>query len=201
MSLPRVGEVVGQHLGRPRRLPYGSGGPHLDEPRHHLLSAGYRPTVVTGDGALGWPTAAPYDRLIAIASVPSVPPSWVAQVRDGGVIVISLWRDLCGGPLVRLDVQGDTAQGFFLPQPGGFMPVRSAATTPAALSRAVKPTGHTRGTDVPSRVLHHPDAGLWLALRLPGLTWLGFTPDGGHDQTWLFAPTDPEQWSTTPTPH
>ncbi len=29
-------------------------------------------------------------------------------------------------------------------------------------------------------------SGLWIALLIPGVTWLGFTPDGGSEQFWLF---------------
>ncbi len=35
-------------------------------------------------------------------------------------------------------------------------------------------------------MLHHRDAGLWLALRVRDVTWLGFTPHGSHKQLWLF---------------
>lgn len=155
--------------------------------RHHLADAGYRPTVATGDGEQGWADGAPYNRLIATVSVSAVPRAWIAQVRDGGSIVTSLWRDLGGGPLVRLEVNGGTAQGFFLRESGGFMPVRSAKRATAALAAAVKQTGDGRVATVSSGVLHDADAGLWIALQVRDVTWLGFTPDGGHDQVWLFA--------------
>jgi protein-L-isoaspartate(D-aspartate) O-methyltransferase len=158
-----------------------------DLARQRLTAAGYHPRVVTGDGALGWPDGAPYDRLIATVSVPVVSPAWLAQVRDGGVIVVSLWRDLGGGPLLRLEVNGGNGQGFFLTEAGGFMPVRAAHRASAALSAAVKQTGTTRSTRHPSGILHHPDAGLWLALQVPSVTWLGFAEDGRSEQMWLFA--------------
>lgn len=157
-----------------------------EQARRCLTTAGYAPTVVTGDGERGWPSGAPFDRLIATVSVPAVPSAWLAQVRDGGTIVTSLWRDLGGAPLVRLEVNEGTAQGFFLAQPGGFMPVRSAQQTKAALATAVKQTGHSRTARVPSGVLRGDDAGLWPALQVPGVSWLGFTPNGGYDQLWLF---------------
>jgi len=40
--------------------------------------------VVTGDGALGCPQRAPYDRLIATCELPQIPGAWLAQVRPGG---------------------------------------------------------------------------------------------------------------------
>ena len=155
--------------------------------RQRLSSLGYLLSVVPTDGEQGWPDNGPYDRLIATVSVPAVPPAWLAQVRDGGVIVVSLWRDLGGGPLVRLEVNGGSGQGFFLAEAGGFMPIRAADRATAALSTAIKQSGTTRATRHRSFVLHHADAGLWLALQVPGVTWLGFTPEGGSEQVWLFA--------------
>lgn len=68
-----------------------------EQARQRLAAAGYRPAVVTGDGELGWPDGGRFDRLIATVSVPEVPSAWLRQVRDGGLIVVSLWRDLGGG--------------------------------------------------------------------------------------------------------
>ena len=157
--------------------------------RECLDTAGYRPTLVVGDGHDGWPTGAPYDGLIATVSVASVPAVWLSQVRDGGVIVVSLWRDLGGGPLVRLDVNEGTAQGFFLAEAGGFMPVRSVTKAAQALTAAAKQSGSgaTRSAVVPGAMLHEPEVGLWLALRVSGVTWLGLTDNDGDEQTWMFA--------------
>ncbi|GAA1649109.1 ATP-grasp peptide maturase system methyltransferase [Actinoplanes couchii] len=155
--------------------------------RQRLNLAGHQPTTVVGDGQQGWGSGAPYDRLIATVSVPGVPAAWLSQVRDGGVIVVSLWRDLGGGPLVRLNVDDGIAQGLFLPEAGGFMPVRSVAKARQALSIAAKQTGVSRPATVPGEVLHEPEIALWIALRVPVVTWLGFTPEEGGLQTWLFA--------------
>jgi len=57
-----------------------------------------------------------------------------------------------------------------------------------ALAAAVQQTGRSRTARVRSGVLHEPDAGLWIALRVRDVAWLGFTPTGGHEQVWLFAP-------------
>lgn len=156
--------------------------------RIHLAEAGYRPTVVTAEGQDGWPSEAPYDRLIATVSVPAVPTAWLQQVRTGGSVLVSLWRDLGGGPLIRLTVNDGEAQGFFLPQSGGFMPVRNVEKAIQYLGTAIKQTGQTRNTTTASSVLREPHAGLWLALQVPDTTWLGFTPDGGSEQLWLFSP-------------
>lgn len=44
-------------------------------------------TVIHGDGELGWPGGAPYDRVIATAAVLHISPAWVAQTRTHGRIV------------------------------------------------------------------------------------------------------------------
>jgi protein-L-isoaspartate(D-aspartate) O-methyltransferase len=42
----------------------------------------------TGDGALGWPDAAPFDRVIVTAAAPAVPPALVAQLAAGGRMIL-----------------------------------------------------------------------------------------------------------------
>jgi protein-L-isoaspartate(D-aspartate) O-methyltransferase len=43
-----------------------------------------------GDGALGWPEAAPFDRIIVTAAAAAVPPELVAQLRPGGRLILPL---------------------------------------------------------------------------------------------------------------
>ena len=45
-------------------------------------------TACTGDGTLGWPEEAPFDRIICGAAAPEVPQPWVDQLADGGRIVL-----------------------------------------------------------------------------------------------------------------
>lgn len=91
-----------------------------------LLACGYTPTLVVGDGTTGHPEGAPYDRIIATCSATTIPASWVAQLRPGGLMLTNLHRDLGGGALalLRRDEHGQM-RGRFLPDYGGFMPVRS----------------------------------------------------------------------------
>jgi protein-L-isoaspartate(D-aspartate) O-methyltransferase len=59
--------------------------------RDHLASAGYPDvTVVTADGAAGYPPSAPYDRVIATVGVSDLAPSWLDQMSPGGRIVVPL---------------------------------------------------------------------------------------------------------------
>lgn len=45
-------------------------------------------TYGVGDGTLGWPEHAPYDRIIVTAAAPRVIPDLLAQLADGGRLVI-----------------------------------------------------------------------------------------------------------------
>ena len=45
---------------------------------------------VVGDGTLGWPDAAPYDRMVAAAAAQQIPPALWEQLREGGILVIPL---------------------------------------------------------------------------------------------------------------
>ena len=44
--------------------------------------------VRVGNGALGWPDEAPFDRIIVTAGGPSIPPPLVQQLADGGRMVL-----------------------------------------------------------------------------------------------------------------
>ncbi len=95
--------------------------------RHRLADLGYHPRLGTVDGTAGWPDHAPYDRIIATCSVPTIPIAWVDQVRSGGAILSDL--QLGGASaLVRLHVDAErSATGRFLSYSGLFMAARRSA--------------------------------------------------------------------------
>ena len=64
--------------------------PYLAERAGRILSElGYRNVVIAvRDGTLGWPERAPYDRIVATAGAPRVPPALTEQLADGGILVI-----------------------------------------------------------------------------------------------------------------
>jgi SAM-dependent methyltransferase len=114
-----------------------------DLARDRLAQAGYRPTVIAGDGTVGWPALAPYDRLIATCAVEVIPPAWLAQVRPGGRIVVPI-----GTGLAILTVDGvDAAHGPFLPESAYFMPLR-ADNAPLDISRLLQAVAES---DAPTR--------------------------------------------------
>ncbi|MFF8170067.1 methyltransferase domain-containing protein [Streptomyces chartreusis] len=90
-------------------------GSSAREARKRLNDAGFDPVSVIGDGAEGYAEGAPYDRLIATASIGSVPRRWVEQTKPGGII-LAPWGPTYGGEaIVRLTVAEDgTASGSFI---------------------------------------------------------------------------------------
>ena len=53
-----------------------------------LRELGYQNVFVrTGDGSLGWPEEAPFDRIIVTAAAEECPPALWQQLREGGVLV------------------------------------------------------------------------------------------------------------------
>ncbi|HIP65549.1 MAG TPA: protein-L-isoaspartate(D-aspartate) O-methyltransferase [Pyrodictium sp.] len=58
--------------------------------RRNLARTGYldRVTLIIGDGSMGYPPAAPYDRIIVTAAAPEVPPPLIDQLARNGIMVI-----------------------------------------------------------------------------------------------------------------
>jgi protein-L-isoaspartate(D-aspartate) O-methyltransferase len=66
--------------------------PLLDEAFERLMSMGIRNVRFRfGDGTLGWPEAAPFDRILIAAGAPHVPRDLLlGQLKDGGVAVVPI---------------------------------------------------------------------------------------------------------------
>jgi protein-L-isoaspartate(D-aspartate) O-methyltransferase len=68
--------------------------PLAESARRTLASLGYQNVHVrTGDGYLGWPDHAPYDRVMVTAAPEEVPQALVDQLRVGGLLAIPVGRD------------------------------------------------------------------------------------------------------------
>lgn len=86
-----------------------------------LARAGYtNVTVREGDGALGVPEAAPFDRVMVSAGVADVAPAWVAQLGEDGRLVIPfchtsvLGPPITSGVLLTIHKDGNGLYGEFL---------------------------------------------------------------------------------------
>ncbi|MFI9554256.1 methyltransferase domain-containing protein [Nonomuraea endophytica] len=92
----------------------------------NLKDAGSSPAAIAGDGAVGYPDHAPYDRVHVTCGVRDIPYAWVAQTRPGGVIVLP-WMPP-GQPMgmqLRLDVLDDGSAMGHLTGGAAFMMMRS----------------------------------------------------------------------------
>jgi protein-L-isoaspartate O-methyltransferase len=87
---------------------------------------GYDVEVITGNGELGCPRRAPFDRVIATASTHTIPYPWVEQTRDGGLIVVSYNGEHHDGAMLVLEVSGGVARGRADGE-AHFMPLRGQA--------------------------------------------------------------------------
>ncbi|HZV49754.1 MAG TPA: methyltransferase domain-containing protein [Candidatus Dormibacteraeota bacterium] len=121
-----------------------------------LADLGYRPRLAVADGRLGYPPAAPYDRIIATCSVRRIPTSWLAQTRPGGIIVANLQGDHTSAT-VRLVVGGNgSAEGRFLPDDAAFIEIEGEEER-TRLSMQELADRWIRG-EAPTRPAHVPEA-------------------------------------------
>ena len=103
----------------------------IEQARGHLASAGHSGVRLhAGDGGPGWPEAAPFDRIVATVGCPDIPPAWLDQLADGGVLLVPLLMRGFWAPLLRLKKRGTTVTGAFC-GPSGFMTLQGAHHTDA----------------------------------------------------------------------
>lgn len=76
-----------------------------------LRELGYRNvTVRLGDGYLGWPKEAPFDRIILTAAPPNMVQTLVNQLRNGGRLIAPVGEGTQVLVIVDKDAQGRTQQ-------------------------------------------------------------------------------------------
>jgi len=96
-----------------------------EDARAHLRAAERpRVRVITGDGYAGYAERAPYDRLIATASVRDVPLAWRDQMREGGLLMVPL-RFGPGAQIVATFRRNGDALESVEAVSGGAMPLRT----------------------------------------------------------------------------
>ncbi|WP_425833631.1 methyltransferase domain-containing protein [Streptomyces fractus] len=170
--------------------------------RAHLAAAEYRTTVVTGDGARGWPRRAPYDRIMATCALRSVPAGWLGQCAAGARILAPLSTGLVALDVLR-DVEGRPyAEGRFLHTSAYFMALRGGADDRASEPR-VGGLPHPVLRDELFRFLLTLTAGhldpqgtlaLWEREGRPARERFGVTVRGERQWAWLDDPDGPHTW-------
>ncbi|MGW1072757.1 methyltransferase domain-containing protein [Streptomyces sp. NPDC002537] len=170
-----------------------------DAARAHLAAAGFHPTVVTGDGALGCPSRAPFDRTVATCALSSVPPAWIAQSRPGGLVLAPLATGLIA---LRVTDAGH-AEGRFLRTAAYFVPLRGAAERPPPPDRGGLPPRLLRNDQFQfllalSRAAPVDALALWQDEGHPTRERYGVTVAGDRQWAWLDAPDGPWRWELSP---
>lgn len=187
----------------------------VSEAERRLATLGYTPTLAATDGVEGYPSGAPYDRIIATCGVNHVPPAWIRQLGDGGRIVAPLDGTHEGGLMVLDKTAPDEMTGGFDAMLVFFMPMRedpnqSWGSARVVASAGIRGVSHYGTTDLNPRALLSDEHDWWLFLRLHlrGATF-GHTLDqhGQRDGISVhtadssaiaaFAATDDGCWPTT----
>lgn len=87
-----VAEIVGKegHVYTIERIPA-----LVEKSKENLNKTGYsdRVTVIEGDGTIGYPDKAPYDRVYGTASAPKIPEPLKEQLKIGGKLIIPMGSD------------------------------------------------------------------------------------------------------------
>jgi len=81
-----IAELIGEegHLYTVERIPW-----LVEFSMKNMKRAGYKNVTVThGDGTLGLPEHAPYDKISVTCAAPDVPPPLIEQLKTGGKMVI-----------------------------------------------------------------------------------------------------------------
>ncbi|WP_413809157.1 ATP-grasp peptide maturase system methyltransferase [Streptomyces sp. OE57] len=155
-----------------------------------LEAAGYSTWTMTGDGLLGHPRRAPYDRVIATCAVRRVPHTWVRQTKPGGTILATLspgsWA--YGTGLAKIAVNDDgTAEGRIIGE-SSFMQARSQAPVPLAgdLSARAAYADSEREAKVPPTLLEKWMPAFLTQLAAPGAQLVRATRSDGRRQLYVF---------------
>jgi protein-L-isoaspartate(D-aspartate) O-methyltransferase len=168
--------------------------------RRALAATGYRAvSVITGDGAEGYPPGAPYDRVISTAAAAEVPHAWVAQTRPGGRVLTPWGTAFYPGGLLALIVgqDGTTATGGIV-GPAAFMWLRAQRIPRYRTSRIVREddTTTTSTTDLhPWHVAGDVHAATAIGLRVPRCENF-YHPDSSEAGTLYLVDQHSRSWAT-----
>ncbi|MFD4577526.1 ATP-grasp peptide maturase system methyltransferase [Streptomyces sp. NPDC058417] len=155
-----------------------------------LETAGYSTWTLTGDGLLGHPRRAPYDRVIATCAVRRIPHTWIRQTRPGGIVLATVggtWQ--YGTGLAKVTVAADgTAEGQIIGR-SSFMQARSQAEEPIGgdLSARTAYADSERETTVSPLLLEDWMPAFLAQLAAPGTRFTRATSPQGS-RLYLFDP-------------
>jgi protein-L-isoaspartate(D-aspartate) O-methyltransferase len=163
----------------------------VERAEENLSAAGCtRVTVLTADGALGYPDNAPYDRVIATVGVWDLAPAWLDQLVPKGRIVVPLdlrgvqrsvaferagdhWTSLSAKPCGFMRMRGSLAgpeRTYLLDASSGLtisLPEARELEAEAVVEAIDSPQAQARTGVTPSAYELLDGLGLWLAIRDP----------------------------------
>ncbi|MFD5751325.1 methyltransferase domain-containing protein [Streptomyces sp. NPDC127033] len=168
--------------------------------RAALDRAGLPVRVVHGDGFLGCPDGAPYQRIVATCGLRSLPFAWVEQAAPGGVILVP-WGTYytfteATARLVVAD-NGESASGPFT-GPVNFMRMR-AQRLPWPQHSAYVPAEGTGGADKTSTTISEAEfldggdfgiAGFAVGLRVRDCAHVADRKRDGRRPVWFYGLSD-----------
>ena len=159
--------------------------------RERLAALGYAPALVAADGTLGHPAGAPYDRILVTVAVPQIPRAWIEQTREQGRIL----ADIGSGALALLTVRNGAAEGHFLPDCRGFIPIRAenARAALGLLQTADMTNSERRPAALDGHELDDPTFRFLATLRVPA-HHVELLPECGSRQFWLLG-RDGSSWA------
>ncbi|MFM9448282.1 ATP-grasp peptide maturase system methyltransferase [Streptomyces acidiscabies] len=153
-----------------------------------LEAAGYSTWTVTGDGLLGHPARAPYDRVIATCAVRRIPYTWVRQTMPGGIVLATVGSWPYGTALAKVTVNGDGSADGRIVGRSSFMHARSQALVPLAgdLSARTAYTDTERPAKIPPVLLDEWMPAFLTQLAAPGAQFVRAAADDGTRSLYLF---------------
>ncbi|AOS61629.1 methyltransferase domain-containing protein [Actinoalloteichus hymeniacidonis] len=188
--------LLTHRLGADRVFSVDIGASLVDAARCRLDRLGLAPTLAVANGAEGLPAHAPFDRIIATCSLPSIPWAWAEQVREGGLVLVDLKPSTHAGNLVLLTRHADRFEGRFLPQWAGFMAMRNTDRAPEA-------TGFVGEVNASRRSSTRLEPTPWSSLvpwflaqtRFPGEVAFGYRGATSSGPEWAVFSTPDGSWS------
>ncbi|WP_339135208.1 ATP-grasp peptide maturase system methyltransferase [Streptomyces sp. f51] len=159
-----------------------------------LEAVGFSTWTVTGDGLLGHPPNAPYDRVIATCAVRRIPYSWVRQTKPGGIILSTVGSWGYGTGLAKVVVNEDgNARGSIIGD-ASFMQARAQAILPVSgdLSARTAFADSERATKLPPTILTKWMPAFLTQLAAPGAQLVRASTHDGAQLLYVF---DPEKES------
>lgn len=144
--------------------------------RERLRRTGREPHLAAFDGSCGWPHGGVFDRLVATCAVDRIPPAWLHQTSERGLLLCDLKIGVSAGNLVALRQTGDAAEGRFVDGFASFMSLREGKTHQQQHPRRDRGRVRHRHTRMTEGPWASPVPWLLACLEMAGAVRFGYSP-------------------------